>query len=582
MGYKNEAGELELLKDSLFLEQMNSFIVEYNFKTKKCYVDPLQKKYTQGDWAKDAELSDYDWRKIVIRQDEDLLAQFFDFSDFYEGTKPRYRSTRIRLLVGPHRYEFFRLSLICYGDADGSPERVLITFTNMQKEMETMDKIEFLMAKDSLTHLPNQEMFMKLTRQMIEKNPSQKYAVIRMDVDRFHVINQLYGMTEGDNVLRLIGVRIQECMESAGQGTYCRIASDMFCICLPDDWEYIEEVIQYIRSSLKDYPINFDMEMSFGIYVTTEEDIEQKVPVQNLMDRALLAQRTVKNRWKHHVAFYNDQLRNQEIMERFIVSEMKDALQKRQFQVYLQPKCEMQTGKIVGSEALVRWQHPEHGFISPGAFIPIFERNGFISEVDYYVWDSTCETIRRWLDEGFPVSPVSVNVSRVNLYDQKLMDNIKGCVDKYRVPHDLIEFEMTESAFVSDNQKIYDLAKALQENNFKVLMDDFGSGYSSLNSLREIPVDVLKIDIKFLPPTQGDERAEVILCSIVDMAQKLGLEVITEGVERIEQAEFLTEIGCRMAQGYYFYRPMTISDFEEVMLAEPVPLSARIAEARAQ
>jgi len=243
--------------------------------------------------------------------------------------------------------------------------------------------------------------------------------------------------------------------------------------------------------------------------------------------------------------------------------------------VYLQPKCEMDTGQIIGSEALVRWIHPKQGIISPGEFIPVFEKNGFISELDYFVLKTTCRMIRKWLDEGRKVYPVSVNVSRTDLYNPNLLDQIKGCVQEYDLPHDLIAFELTESAFVSDNMQLYNLAKLLQENHFNVMMDDFGSGYSSLNSLREIPVDVLKIDLKFLPPSQDDKKGNVILESVVGMANRLGLEVIVEGVETIEQAEFLLSIGCKNAQGFYFFKPMSMSEYEHCLEEAPKEIGLR-------
>ena len=235
----------------------------------------------------------------------------------------------------------------------------------------------------------------------------------------------------------------------------------------------------------------------------------------------------------------------------------------------------MDTGKIIGSEALVRWIHPSQGIISPGEFIPVFEKNGFISELDAFVLRKTCQMIRKWLDDGKKVYPVSVNVSRTDLYNPNLLEQIQECVERFDVPHELIAFELTESAFVSDNMQLYNLAKLLQENHFNVMMDDFGSGYSSLNSLREIPVDVLKIDLKFLPPSTDDKRGNVILQSIVEMANQLGLEVVVEGVETIEQAEFLLSIGCRNAQGYYFYRPMPVSEYERCLEEKPKEIGIR-------
>ena len=390
------------------------------------------------------------------------------------------------------------------------------------------------------------------------------------------MINQMYGTKEGDNILRYIGVKIQEWAGPILEmSTYCRISSDMFCVCMPAEAGSIQEIIDFIQTSLHAYPIKFDMIMSFGVYITSEEDRTEQISVSTLMDRAASAQRTVKNSYMNHIAYYDSVIRKKEIAEQIIISEMKKALETDQFQVYLQPKCEMDTGKIIGSEALVRWIHPSQGIISPGEFSPVFEKNGFISELDAFVLRKTCQMIRKWLDDGKKVYPVSVNVSRTDLYNPNLLEQIKECVERFDVPHELIAFELTESAFVSDNMQLYNLAKLLQENHFNVMMDDFGSGYSSLNSLREIPVDVLKIDLKFLPPSTDDKRGNVILQSIVEMANQLGLEVVVEGVETIEQAEFLLSIGCRNAQGYYFYRPMPVSEYERCLEEKPKEIGIR-------
>lgn len=554
--------DAKLLRDSRILEHTHSFIVEYNFKTKQCYIDPAQRQHVSGDWGKEYNYKQ-DYSRVALREDIPKLKALFDFTGLQPGDS---RSTTARLYVRPHTYEWFRVSLICYGETGGEIERVLITFTNAEQELETVQKLKFLLAKDPLTHMPNMDSFMHMTEAVIQSHPDQSYALIRMDIDKFRMINQMYGTKEGDNILRYIGVKIQEWIgplqEEENESTYGRIASDMFCVCMPANAGDIQEIIDFIQASLRAYPIRFEMIMSFGVYITCEADRLEQVSVSTLMDRAAAAQRTVKNSYVNHVAYYDHMIRKKEVAEQIIVSEMKKALETEQFQVYLQPKCEMDTGRIVGSEALVRWIHPSQGIISPGEFIPVFEKNGFISELDYYMLRCSCQIIRRWIDEGIGLHPISVNVSRTDLYNPGLLDQIKECVDSYGVPHDLIEFELTESAFVSDNMQLYNLAKLLRENHFRVLMDDFGSGYSSLNSLREIPVDVLKIDLKFLPPSSDDTRGNVILHSIVDMATRLGLEVIVEGVETAEQAEFLLSIGCRNAQGFYFYRPMPVSEYE--------------------
>jgi len=565
--------EAELLRDSRILEHTHSFIVEYNFKTKQCYVDPAQRRHVYGDWQNEKDHYDRNYKRVVLEDDREALQAFFDFSDLKAGDC---RSVDARFYVEAHAYEWYRVRLICYADAAGEKERVLITFTNAELELETVQKLKFLLAKDPLTHMPNLDTFMQMTDEMIRSHPDLSYAVIRMDIDKFRMINQMYGTKEGDNVLRYIGVKIQEWAGPVLEtSTYCRISSDMFCVCMPAEATGIQEMIDFIQAALHAYPIKFEMVMSFGIYITCEEDRREHIPVSTLMDRAASAQRTVKNSYMNHIAYYDSVIRKKEIAEQIILSEMKKALETNQFQVYLQPKCEMDTGRIIGSEALVRWIHPSQGIISPGEFIPVFEKNGFISELDYYVLRAVCQMIRKWLDEGKKVYPVSVNVSRTDLYNPDLLEQIKDCVAEFDVPHEMIAFELTESAFVSDNMQLYNLAKLLQENHFHVMMDDFGSGYSSLNSLREIPVDVLKIDLKFLPPSSDDRRGNVILHSIVDMANRLGLEVIVEGVETIEQAEFLLSIGCRNAQGFYFYRPMPVSEYERCLEEEPKKISLR-------
>ncbi len=565
--------EAELLRDSRILEHTHSFIVEYNFKTKQCYIDPAQRQHVYGDWQNEKNNYDRNYKRVVLKDDIAPLQAFFDFSDLKAGDS---RSIDARFYVKAHAYEWYRVSLVCYADANGEKERVLITFTNAEQELETVQKLKFLLAKDPLTHMPNLDSFVQMTEKMLQSHPEQSYAFIRMDIDKFRIINQMYGTKEGDNILRYIGVKIQEwagpILETS---TYCRISSDMFCVCMPAEADSIQEIIDFIQTSLHAYPIKFDMIMSFGVYITCEEDRDAQTSVSTLMDRAASAQRTVKNSYMNHIAYYDSVIRKKEIAEQIIISEMKKALETNQFQVYLQPKCEMDTGKIIGSEALVRWIHPSQGIISPGEFIPVFEKNGFISELDYFVLRTTCQMIRRWLDEGKKVYPISVNVSRTDLYNPNLLEQIKECVAEFEVPHELIAFELTESAFVSDNMQLYNLAKLLQENHFNVMMDDFGSGYSSLNSLREIPVDVLKIDLKFLPPSSDDRRGNVILHSVVEMANRLGLEVIVEGVETIEQAEFLLSIGCRNAQGFYFYRPMPVSEYERCLEEEPKEISVR-------
>uniref|UniRef100_UPI003AB2AEB0 EAL domain-containing protein n=1 Tax=Selenobaculum sp. TaxID=3074374 RepID=UPI003AB2AEB0 len=241
------------------------------------------------------------------------------------------------------------------------------------------------------------------------------------------------------------------------------------------------------------------------------------------------------------------------------------ALESGQFEFYLQPKCSIDTGNIVGAEALVRWRHPMKGLISPGKFIPVFEKNGFILKLDVYIWESVCKLLRQWIDEGRQPMPISVNVSRINLYNPKLCDILIGLVEKYQLEPYLLELELTESAYTENEKLLVSIIERLRGYGFRILMDDFGSGYSSLNILKNLPVDVLKIDLHFLGGSDKFNRGGNILTSVVRMAKWMALPVIVEGVETREQVDFLCSIACTTAQGYYFSPPIPVLDYEKML-----------------
>lgn len=246
--------------------------------------------------------------------------------------------------------------------------------------------------------------------------------------------------------------------------------------------------------------------------------------------------------------------------------EICSAMDNGEFTFYLQPKCILQTGKIIGSEALVRWISPEKGFISPDQFIPMLEKNGFINKLDVYIWDKVCQTIRRWLDEGRTVLPISINVSRADIYSMDVVRILKDMIEKYNILTEYIEIEITESAYVENGSVIKDTEKAFKNAGFKILIDDFGSGYSSLNMLKDIDADVLKLDMKFLDLNpENNDKGISIITAVLDMARQLDIPAIAEGIETDEQLKLLELLGCEYAQGYYYYRPMPISDYEKLV-----------------
>ena len=559
--------EDKLRKKTMILEELETFVVEYSFQTEELYIDPVKEKYIRVEWDKQA-IIDKKIDNMVYRPDIPTAKSLLDFTKTdaekvdVENCSNKRKSAMVRIFTDNHKYAWFRLTRIVFLDENKMPDKVAVLFTNMDEKAETEQNIKFYTEKDILTHLPNITAFLEQAQLLID-NADEDYEIVRMDIDRFRVISGMFGIEEGNNLLKFIAVKIQERLDEEDEVAYCRIASDIFAMCIPVKKYSVDEFIESLCRAVSAYPKNYEVTLAFGRYQVTEEDRKQKVPVSNLIDRAAAAQATIKGNYLVHMAFYDENIRQQEEAESMILSDMYTALREEQFHVFLQPKVEMETGKIIGSEALVRWLHPKRGMISPADFIPIFEKNGFIMELDKYMIKHTCKIIRKWMDEGTVVYPVSVNLSRVNLYNTKLIQDIEDYVNEYQVPREYISFELTESAFSADNSYMKMLAAKLQTKHFKVLMDDFGSGYSSLNTLKEIPVDILKIDLKFLSAGSDNERANLIIKHVVEMANDLGLFIVVEGVENKEQVRFLLDIGCRIAQGFYYYRPITVEEYEK-------------------
>ena len=288
------------------------------------------------------------------------------------------------------------------------------------------------------------------------------------------------------------------------------------------------------------------------------------IDVELMCDRALLALRSVKNDYHINHAWYDDSMRADLIKEQEIVSEMRTALDEGQFKIYIQPQHNYGTGKMSGAEVLVRWIHPKKGIVSPADFIPVFERNGFIVKMDEYVWEQACICLKRWKDEGILKTPISVNISRYDFNNPYMYEVLTGLVEKYEISPKLLHLELTESAYMSRPALIINMVEKLRKYGFEIEMDDFGSGYSSLNTLKDVDVDMLKLDMKFIAQS-NDVKGGKILSSVVRMAHWLRIPVLPEGIDTKEQADYLKSIGCLLMQGYYFARPMPVEQFEEIL-----------------
>ena len=427
-----------------------------------------------------------------------------------------------------------------------------------------LERLRYLADYDVLTGIYNKNKFMEITREMLDENTDEKMAFVRLDIDRFQLINSFYGTGVGDEVLKFVAESIINYVKKYDKVTYGRMEADVFAICL--SYEEVCNALEHIyaiRNHFKNYPLEFDLMPAFGIYVIEDKDL----PVELMLDRAKLAAKTIKGQYLKNYAFYTDDIGAALEEEQQIVNEMVHALETEQFAVYFQPKYNVKSRQPVGAEALVRWEHPEKGMISPGKFIPIFEKNGFITKLDYFVWNRVCFMLRGWIDEGEKPNPISVNVSRVNLFNPNIVRIICELVDSYEIPRELVQLELTESAYADLTLAMKEKVQKLREEGFLVLMDDFGSGYSSLNVLKDIEVDVLKIDMRFFESTDVGGRGENIVASVVRMAKWLDIPTIAEGVEKEEQVEFLKNIGCEYVQGYYFAKPMPAYAYNSIACA---------------
>ncbi|EGT2199987.1 EAL domain-containing protein, partial [Clostridioides difficile] len=382
-------------------------------------------------------------------------------------------------------------------------------------------------------------------------------------------INDLFGYEVGNEILRNLTKIIKS--NTFEEEMFARISADNFIIIM----KYIEEedITKRLKTIFEELDMfnnnqeeKYKLVLSCGIYFILPEDRD----INSIIDRANIPHKMAKGGHKSSYAFYDNKIHDQEIKEKEMENTMFSSLENKEFIIYLQPKIELNTGEIQGSEALVRWKRPDKGLIPPNEFIPFFERNGFVINLDLYVLEEVCIYLRKWIDAGINPVTVSVNVSRIHLYCNNFIETYKNIIDKYNIPAKYIELELTESIIFDNFDILIDIMNNLKKIGFLISMDDFGSGYSSLNMLKEIPMDILKLDQKFIMETYNSKRSKIIVTKVIEMAKELGMKVISEGVETEEQFELLKEVKCDMAQGYLFGKPMPIEEFEHLIVSNLV------------
>ena len=415
--------------------------------------------------------------------------------------------------------------------------------------------------RTNLTNLLNLRAFLFKADDLIRYQDA-KYAVIVMDIAGFKLINEFCSREVGDNLLRYIS----DCFRAyeSDQTAVSHFRADIFALCTPYETEDdLVRIVTDLSERIKSFPINCKVMPAFGICISNDKTISASF----LQDYAFIAQRTVKGNYFTNYAFFDTTMRDRMLLEKKVENGFDEALTTDQFQLYIQPKVDMRNGKIVGGEALIRWLHPVDGLMPPDSFIPVLEKNTSIIDMDKYIWKKVFQFVAALKEEHGIELPISINISRLHAYDTTLVDTLKNLSDDLGVDPSLIPLELTESAYSANEGLMYEKIRTLRDFGFIFSMDDFGSGYSTMNMLGSQPVDEIKIDKVFLNHME-DPKSQIILKHCIDMIHSLDMHIIVEGVETVFQQEKLTEWGCHIAQGYLFYKPMPAKEFKDLVLKE--------------
>lgn len=393
--------------------------------------------------------------------------------------------------------------------------------------------------------------------EMIKRHPDEEIAFIQFDVERFKLINEKYGVEAGDDLLDFLYNTLG--LICGEEQPYARLTADVFMVitAFKSDTELLD-FIHRLESMLTGFR-DMEYRLIFGVAIVEDRTLHTR----RHGDNAAIARQSIKGNALNNIGFFNGRMKSDLHKKQSIEDDMMKALLGNQFVMYLQPKFSISSQRIIGAEALARWIHPEKGMISPADFIPVFEENGFILKLDQIIWESACKKIREWIGKGIKPVPISVNISREYIHSFDVVGEMLRLVKKYDIPIKLLELEITET---TDAEGVSDVVQKMKDAGFTMLMDDFGSGYSSLNMLQKTQFDVLKIDRGFLSEFMESSRGRKIISHTISMSHDIGLDIIAEGVETSEQARFLSDCGCDSAQGFYYSRPITQEEFDKMLV----------------
>lgn len=430
------------------------------------------------------------------------------------------------------------------------------------KERRERRTFEHALLTDPLTGLANREGFQRGVREILDKFQGLSYAIVDFDINDFEKFNSIYGHDQGDDVLRRIGrVLAQVCMKDE---VAARIEADHF-VCLVRGSSVEETISKTMNFDKQIRPLKpgVSVLLSYGVYLIEN----YRDPVSVMLDRATAAKHMIKGNYEQFIGVYDRELYQKQVEDSAIIGQMHRALINQEFVPYYQPKYDVKTEEIVGAEALVRWIQPDGNIIMPGRFIQLLEENGLIAKLDWYVYERVCSQLSEILKSGLKPVPISTNFSRAHLYDNDFSGRLEEIAEKYGVPTELLEIEMTETMFFDNADKLIEMMRDIHEKGFLISIDDFGSGYSSLNMLKDTYFDVVKLDKAFMDQS-ATERGRTIIISILRLAKELSMTTVAEGVSCREQLEFLRSSDCDIIQGYYYSQPVPAKDFMEMLKAE--------------
>ncbi len=422
---------------------------------------------------------------------------------------------------------------------------------------------------DNLTPLYNKTAFCEHAGLLMEQMPEKKYDIVVTDLEHFKMFNESYGYEEGDKLLGQIGAAFKELTGELGI-LCCREYGDRFLLCMERDKQTFNHIYQVVKKAVDEYPLDIKIQIDFGIYQVDEE----RIPVEFMCDRAVCAVNRCKGVYGFDVAYFDEATKKHWNLEQQIANDMVKALKNGEFEVYLQPKYDLFQEKLAGAEALVRWISPEKGIISPADFVPVFEQNGFITELDMFIWERTCQIISQWLKESNKYVPVSINVSRKDIYKDNLPQIFRNLLKKYHLKPKHLHLEITESAYTENPDQLMNVIDELKADGFTIEMDDFGSGYSSLSMLAKLPIDILKLDMGIIQSYGEKNSSRSIIHFIMGLARWMNLYVVAEGVETQKQVDFLKSLECNYVQGYYYSPPLPAREFGKKLAASEVSLMA--------